>query len=85
MKVVGLNPNAVYWMDIFTYICYCNFFIVCLKRRNSGRGDGHFIKKTVGSSFITDVAGYRFYRVRVSPKDWTPFKAFFVYDEVFLN
>ena len=22
LKVVGLNPSAVYWIDIFTLICY---------------------------------------------------------------
>ena len=23
LKVVGLNPSTVYWMDIFSHICIC--------------------------------------------------------------
>ena len=30
-EVVGLNPSAIYWMDIFSLMCYKNC-IVCLKR-----------------------------------------------------
>ena len=29
-EVVGSNPSAVYWMDIFTLIC-CKNCIVCFK------------------------------------------------------
>ena len=45
-KGVGLNPGAIYWMDItfFTYIC-CKNCNVCLKRRKNEKEaeDGPFL------------------------------------------
>ena len=52
MKVVGLNPGAVYWMDItfFTLICckklYC-LFEKTVKKRKRGRDWPIFFKKTI--------------------------------------
>ena len=46
-KVVGLNPGAIYWMDIFHNDFLLNF-IVCLKRPKINKKDawvGPFFKK----------------------------------------
>ena len=46
-KVVGSNPGAVYWMDIFTLIC-CHNCNVCLERPkiNKKRPGMAHLKKT---------------------------------------
>ena len=47
LKVMGSNPRTIYWMDIFTYICFkkCN---VCWERWKQTKkilGLAHFYKK----------------------------------------
>ena len=45
--VMGSNPGAIYWMDIFTLIC-CKNCIACLKRQKINEkeaGVGPFKKR----------------------------------------
>ena len=49
LKVVGSNPSAVYWMDIFSHYFLKNCIDVCLKmtenKRKRGRRRPIFLKK----------------------------------------
>ena len=50
-EVVGLNPGAIYWMDMtFCTLIYCKNCFVCLKRPKINEKEakvGPFFKKTV--------------------------------------
>ena len=49
MKVMGLNPSTVHYMDIFSHIfvvkLYCLFEKTKINRKDAG--DGPFFKKTL--------------------------------------
>ena len=53
-KVIGSNPGAVHWMDIFSHRFCCKNCIVCLKRQKINEKEDRVgpIKKT-RFSFLT--------------------------------
>ena len=52
-KVVGLNPGAIYWMDIFSHKFVVKICNVCLKKTKINEKEaevGPFLKKTISET-----------------------------------
>ena len=52
-KVVGLNPSAVYWMDMTFFHMFCCKKLYCMFEKTENKqkeaGMAHFLKKEVAN------------------------------------